>query len=390
MAEDQTPATGTAEPALSAAAEPVPAATTPTPAEAAPRAVNKGIRALAAGYLGVFGFLLTAGVALALFGSASDGSPMVSLAIAPRAEAPRQGEAETKAETQTQGPARPASLVKTRVVSGYLVADPALIENSPEGPLPAVASDGRTPMTAYAQTLDGDDKRPKIAIVIQGLGVGANATDLALKSLPPQVTLAYVPFVRDPQTAVDKARGAGHEVLLQVPMEPFDFPDSDPGPHALLIAASAEENIKRLHWSMSRVTGYVGIASLLGGRFLGEAGAIEPMLAEVAKRGLVFFDGGASPRSLAGTGAGHVGATLATAALVLDGVQTPAAIDGKLLQLETQARQDGSAIAVASAYPVTISRVGEWAAGAAARGFRLVTITSLAVKPKMTASASAR
>src|SRR5262249_401166 len=153
------------------------------------------------------------------------------------------------------------------------------------------------------------------------------------------------------------------------------FPDSDPGPHALLISASADENIKRLHWSMSRVTGYVGVANLLGARFLGEAAAIEPVLNEVAKRGLLFFDSGASPRSLTGTGARNVGATLATAAVLLDAVQTPAAIDAKLIQLEKRARQDGSAIAVASPYPVTISRISGWAGNAGMRGFRLVPIS---------------
>ena len=66
-------------------------------------------------------------------------------------------------------------------------------------------------------------------------------------------------------------------MLLEVPMEPFDFPDSDPGPHALLAAAGSDENLKRLDWSLSRFTGYVGVSNLLGGRFLGETGAIDPV-----------------------------------------------------------------------------------------------------------------
>ena len=33
---------------------------------------------------------------------------------------------------------------------------------------------------------------------------------------------------------VARAREAGHEVLLEVPMEPFDYPDNDPGPQTLL------------------------------------------------------------------------------------------------------------------------------------------------------------
>jgi hypothetical protein len=242
----------------------------------------------------------------------------------------------------------------------------------------------------YAQAFDRNGKRPKIAVVIQGLGVGTQATELALKTLPPPVTLAFVPFTTDVQAIVDKARGLGHEVLLQVPMEPADFPDSDPGPHALLVRASAEENIKRLNWAMSRFTGYVGIANLLGGRFLGEMGAIEPVLAEASKRGLLFFDDGTTSRSLSATAARHANVTIATGTLVLDTVQTPAAIDNKLVQLEAQATRDGFAIGVASLYPVTMTRVGQWAGNASARGFELVPITALAAKPQATASASAQ
>ena len=65
-------------------------------------------------------------------------------------------------------------------------------------------------------------------------------------------------------TLVARARGEGHEVLLQVPMEPFDYPDNDPGPQTLLTSLDAGQNIDRLHWLMSRFQGYVGHRQLHG------------------------------------------------------------------------------------------------------------------------------
>jgi hypothetical protein len=149
MAEDQTPATGTAEPALSAAAEPVPAATTPTPAEAAPCGQQRHTRSC--GWLSWRLRLSShrrrrAGSARFGLRRQSDGVPGDRTAR----EAPRQAK-RNESGNANAGPARPASLVKTRVVSGYLVADPALIENSPEGPLSCCRLRRRTPMTAYAQ-----------------------------------------------------------------------------------------------------------------------------------------------------------------------------------------------------------------------------------------------
>jgi len=338
------------------------------------------LRPLAMGFFSICAFLAATVVAVTYLGSISDGNPTISIRLKPS----------TRTASDSGAAPQATSFLAPRTVSGQLVADPELIEDSFEGPLPKTAANGRTPMAAYAMPIDRSDKRPKIAVVIGGLGIGAATTDLALKTLPPQVTLAFAPYGPELQSGADRARGLGHEVLLQVPMEPFDFPNSDPGPHALLVNAATEENIRRLNWAMSRFTGYVGLSNLLGARFLGEAGAIEPVLVEASRRGILFFDTGASTRSLTGMAARHANATIATGTLTLDDVQSTAAIDNKLVQLEAQAKTDGFAIGVGSLYPVTVNRVALWAESAGGRGFLIVPISALAAKPDSAASASAR
>jgi polysaccharide deacetylase 2 family uncharacterized protein YibQ len=345
-----------------------PAPVLPAPAgEPAPR---KGARPIVIAFAALLIALGAGATAVNQFGSAEGGDPVFVLKLTPFRGAEDPG-----------GVLAAKSFRDTRESGGNLIADPALIEDSATGPLPRVAGDGRTPLAAYARPFEANDKRPRIALVIRGLGVGSSNTSLALMQVSPEINFAFVPFAPDLQGDIDKARGAGHEVMLELPMEPFDFPDSDPGPHALLAAASSEENVKRLDWSLSRATGYVGVMNLLGGRFMGEERAIEPILDSVSKRGLLFFDNGASSSSVAITAARHVKAAIATGTMTLDNVQTPAAIDAKLAELETAARQDGYAIGVASAYPVTIARIGEWATSAGARGFHVVPISALAAPP---------
>ena len=333
-------------------------------------AARRGARPLIIAFAAVFIILGVGMTVLDLVGSAEAGDPVVVLKLTP-----------FRGGADPGGVLAAKSFRDTRESSGNLIADPALIEDSATGPLPRVAADGRTPLAAYARPFAANDIRPRIALVIRGLGVGSSNTALALTQLSPEINFAFVPFASDLQGDVDKARGAGHEIMLELPMEPFDFPDSDPGPHALLAAASSEENVKRLDWSLSRATGYVGVMNLLGGRFMGEERAIEPILEAVSKRGLLFFDNGASSSSVAITAARHVKAPIATGTMTLDSVQTQAAIDAKLADLETAARQDGFAIGVASAYPVTIARIGEWATNAGARGFHLVPVSALAAPP---------
>ncbi len=173
-----------------------------------------------------------------------------------------------------------------------------------------------------------------------------------------------------------------HEVLLQTPMEPFDYPDNDPGPQTLLTSLTPAQNIDRLHWLMSRFQGYVGIDSFMGARFTATEPALTPVLHDTAKRGLIFVDGS--------------GSTAASPA------RSPAARtcrSPRPISFSTRCRRRSRSIArspgssssrakaappsaFATAQPGTIERIAEWAKKVETRGFVLVPITMVAVKAK--------
>ena len=262
-----------------------------------------------------------------------------------------------------------------------------MIESSRHGTLPKIAADGARPADAYARPVQlSFDKvsGPRVAIVLGGLGIGSAGTYEALGKLPAPVTLAFAPYGTDLGRWVARARGEGHEVLLQVPMEPFDYPDNDPGPQTLLTTLTAAQNIDRLHWFMSRFQGYIGIANYMGARFTANEAAVEPLLRETGKRGLIYFDDGSSARSAAGQIAGATNVPFAKADVVLDAAPTQAAIDAALARLEATARERGSAIGTATALPASIERIATWAKAAQNRGIILVPISMLAIKPKST------
>jgi hypothetical protein len=143
-----------------------------------------------------------------------------------------------------------------------------LSATGPEGPLPIIAADGRTPAQAYARPFEANGK-PRVSLVIGGLGLNAAATRSAIESLPPEVTLSFVPYAEGLQGWIDLARANGHEVLLEIPMEPMDYPANDPGPYTLLAQAQPDDLGKRMDWLLSRAQGYFGVTNYLGGRFPG-------------------------------------------------------------------------------------------------------------------------
>jgi uncharacterized protein len=260
-------------------------------------------------------------------------------------------------------------------------SDERLVEVSRHGTLPRIAPDGTRPADVYARAvrpLPNKKDGPRVAIVVGGLGISAGLTQQAIAKLPGPVTLAFPPYGAQVERDAAAARTDGHEVLLQLPMEPFDYPDNDPGPHTLLTTLNADQNIDRMHWLMSRFQGYVGVAGYMGARFTSTEQSLAPVLKETAKRGLLYVDDGASSRSLAGQIASANNMPFAKAEIVLDAVPTPAQIDKALTRLEALARERGVAIGFASAVPVAIDRIAQWAKAAEGRGLQLVPITAVA------------
>ena len=263
------------------------------------------------------------------------------------------------------------------------VADPKLLEASRHGQIPRIAPDGARPSMVYARK-SGPERAnpdgPQIAIVIGGLGVSATSTADALSKLPPNVTFAFTPYGNDLENLVARAREKGHEVMLQVPMEPYDYPDNDPGPQTLLSSLSGEQNVDRLHWLFSRMQGYVGIVNFMGARFTASDAALAPVLREVARRGLIYVDDGSSPRSQAAQIAGANKLPFAKADVVIDAVPSAGEIDNALKRLESTARDRGMAVGFSSALPASIDRISKWAKAAQGRGIVLVPVTKIAIR----------
>jgi polysaccharide deacetylase 2 family uncharacterized protein YibQ len=266
------------------------------------------------------------------------------------------------------------------------IVDPRFSESSRQGPIPKIAPDGTRPAEAFAQAvkpLAGRPNAPRVAIIVAGLGISAAATAEALAKLPGSVTFALAPYGAELDRLAVRARAAGHELLLQVPMEPFDYPDNDPGPQTLLASLDGEQNVDRLRSLMSRLQGYVGVANFMGARFLTAEQALAPILRETARRGLIFVEDGSAPRSVAGEIASANNLPYAKADLAIDAVPAAAEIDRTLSRLERTARERGSAVGIASALPASIAHIASWAKGAEARGVLLVPISAIAMPCRM-------
>jgi polysaccharide deacetylase 2 family uncharacterized protein YibQ len=259
--------------------------------------------------------------------------------------------------------------------------DRNMIEQTKDGPLPKRGADGRRPFDAYARPWS-NARGARVAIVIGGLAVSQTGTQQAINRLPPEVTLAFASQGNSIGRWMTTARQRGHEILMQLPLEPFDYPNVNPGNNTLTVEAEPGENAERLHWVLSRTTNYTGVMNYMGGRFVADAGAMQPLLEELGQRGLLFLDDGTSARSAAEGVAAKAGTPFAAGDTIIDDVQDRGAILKKLDQLEATARAKGFAVGTGSAFGVTVDAVVIWANEAKKRGIEIVPVSAVANDPE--------
>ncbi|MBX6368164.1 MAG: divergent polysaccharide deacetylase family protein [Rhodospirillales bacterium] len=233
------------------------------------------------------------------------------------------------------------------------------------------ATAGKRPLQAFARPFRHDPQKPRVALILSNETDRSPAQMTAALALPGEVTLALTPYTPNLADWAGRARQAGHEVLLGVPMEPADPSIYDPGPLALLAGAEPAVNRERLDRILARASGYVGVLPLGGGRFLATPEKLRPVLVELDRRGLLFVD---PADSAAAEGAGALSRVRIDQVIEADSRQE---LGRRLAELEGAARRGGAALGLVHASPAAVEEIAAWAAGLAERGVALAPVTAL-------------
>lgn len=254
--------------------------------------------------------------------------------------------------------ARAASL--TPVNTPIADPDPALLRNTPLGKTPRVAADGRKSVRVYAKPHTSARNTPQIAIIVSGLGLNAAVTERAIDDLPAAVSLSFAPYAKNLDFWTQKARRAGHEVLIELPMEGYGGNSQALGAAALLSSRSPQENLQRLDWLMSRFGGYFAATNYMGAKFSADPTAMEPVLRKLKESGLGYVDDTGAARRVGN----EIGVPLATVTRMIPAAASDddrRAVKRELAALEQLAERDGGAIGKTYAYAATIEEIAEWA-----------------------------
>lgn len=241
-------------------------------------------------------------------------------------------------------------------------ADPTTALENPTAKMVQVGSaiPDNSPLARNARPFSNPEGKPTVSIIVGGLGINRTRTRAAIKDLPPEVTLSFAPTADNLRGWVREARRAGHEVLIELPMEPYDYGRQRPHANVMQVAVSTEKNQERLGRLLAQTPGYFGVMNYQGAKFATSSEAVQPIMSTLSEKGLAFFEDGSLIRSEFGASARSSGLAFGKATSWLDARPEADEISQQLMLLESTALEQGAALGTAMPFPVTFDILQEW------------------------------
>src|SRR5262245_39424876 len=198
----------------------------------------------------------------------------------------------------------------------------------------------------------------RVAVIVDELGARADVFERVV-ALGRPVTIAVLPELPlSPRLAREAAR-AGLEVLLQLPLEPYRFPEVDPGPGALLTSMPPDEVTRRTRQQLAAIPGATGVVTGMGSRFTEDRPRMRALLEPVFFQRLLFIDSLTSHRSVGYDVARALGIPAGRRQIFVDPDESEATARAQLLEVERRASRHDSTIVIAHGRPLTLQLLAE-------------------------------
>ncbi len=200
---------------------------------------------------------------------------------------------------------------------------------------------------------------PRIALIIDDLGYDRDMA-MSFFQLDLPLTFSVLPMAPYTETIVQEANRRGRELMLHLPMEPKNYPSSNPGPGALLTNMDETEIRRTLEAHLSRVAGSRGVNHHMGSCFTERNDKMGIVLRELKKRKLFYIDSRTTKETVALEMAKKMGLPSARRHVFLDNDLSPKRIRFQMERLLGMARRSGAAIGIAHPHKETLQVLKEY------------------------------
>ena len=195
--------------------------------------------------------------------------------------------------------------------------------------------------------------RPQIAIIMDDMGRRVSTFERLL-AIDLMVTPAILPESDNATNAALLLQRSGREYMIHLPMQPKQYPQTSPGPNALLLGQSDEKIRQLLRRYLEKVPGAVGGNNHMGSRYTQEAGPMRVVLDELQQNGLFFVDSQTIGSSVAYDEARKLGVPTAKRHIFLDNEENIPYIRKQIRKMVRLAATKGKLVAICHPYPETL------------------------------------
>jgi len=269
--------------------------------------------------------------------------------------------------------------------------------------------------TAWADLAAGEG--PVVALVIDDWGYSRSDAARRILELPAPLTMAVLPglsysrhfalqrteLVLPPDLhggedlALRRLRGAAgclvevaladgrsgpparrREIMLHLPMQPESYPETDPGPHALMVGMDRETVAARVDSALAALPDVTGVNNHMGSAATSDPRLMADLMAVLAERGLFFVDSLTSSHSVGAEQARAAGLPTVENRIFLDvDYDDPQQIRANLERLVKAARRTGFALGIGHPHPATADVLAREIPRLSRSGVRFVTVSEL-------------
>ncbi len=228
---------------------------------------------------------------------------------------------------------------------------------------------------------------PTVAVILTGLGLNKNWTAHVLTTFKDKATFAFSPYSSNIEDQLQEATNLGHQALIALPLEPYNYPNPDPGPHTLLTGVKAEENIAKTKAILKKIPKGIGIIGEYGSRFTLSQPDLEPVLKEIKKHGSIFIDPYTTLHSQVQQTCKLLDMGCHQVDLKLTASEAVTQSDEFFKKVIQSAKENGIIIVTVPAIPAFTDRLLEWIDTLEKKGINFVTIARLKT-PELSADTS--
>ena len=233
----------------------------------------------------------------------------------------------------------------------------------------------QTQALPVVKPIEVEAKPSKITIIVSGLALSKSFTEKAFE-LPSKVVFGFSPYAAMIKEFTERARKENHEILVNLPLEPINYPVDDPGPLALLSNLNDHDNLERINEIFSRIGENLGVYTIEDERFT-QTKSVVPILAELKKRELNLVYGGAEHNLAFLQIAKAVGFNPIIIDSIIDKEVTEDSILASFFHLEELAKKNNHAVGMISPYPISINLLKNWLATFDSKKLTLSTLKEL-------------